>query len=329
MAINLKKLQPHKISRDLSGYITYLYGPGGSGKTTFGVQTKSPLLLAFERGYNALGGKNVIPQDITTWGEMKQVLRQLDDPEVKDMFQTIVVDTVDKAVQLCEKYVCSQLGIENIGDGGWGTNSWKKVKLEWEQTFNSITMKGYSVIFISHSKEKTIKRKDGTEYTQIVPSCPNAYNEIIRNMVDIEGYIDVNNNERHLILRSPDDSVECKSRFKYMSNSIPFSYKDLVSEMNRAIDEEAAHEGQQYTTEDRETIKETTTYDFNSLMEKFQDYVGQLMQKNQAEYGPKVTYIIDKYLGKGKKISEATLDQAELVSLIVTEIKEDLIDKLT
>lgn len=50
MAINLKALQPHKISRDLSGYITYIYGPGGAGKTTFGVQAEKPLLLAFEKG---------------------------------------------------------------------------------------------------------------------------------------------------------------------------------------------------------------------------------------------------------------------------------------
>ena len=105
MPINLKAIQPHKVSKDLSGYITYIYGPGGAGKTTFGVATEKPLLLAFEKGYNALPG--VYPQDITTWGEMKQVLRQLDDPEVKDMFKTIIIDTVDIASQLCEKYICS------------------------------------------------------------------------------------------------------------------------------------------------------------------------------------------------------------------------------
>ena len=35
MAINLLNLQPHKVSRDLSGYITYVYGiprvAGGAG----------------------------------------------------------------------------------------------------------------------------------------------------------------------------------------------------------------------------------------------------------------------------------------------------------
>ena len=234
MAINLKTLQPHKVSRDLSGYITYIYGPGGSGKTTFGSRTEKPLLLAFEKGYNAIPG--IIPQDITTWGEMKQVLRQLDDPEVKDMYHTIVVDTVDIASQLCEKYICSQLGIENIGDGGWATNGWAKVKREWETTFRSITMKGYAVVFISHSKDKTFKRKDGTEYNQIVPSCSTAYNEIIKNMSDIMGYIEVNAGQRTLILRSPDESVDCKCRFAQIAPQIPFGYDNLVTALYNAID---------------------------------------------------------------------------------------------
>lgn len=46
MAIDLLKLTPNKVSRDLSGYITYLYGQGGAGKTSFGAQMPSPLLLA-------------------------------------------------------------------------------------------------------------------------------------------------------------------------------------------------------------------------------------------------------------------------------------------
>ena len=53
MAINLLALQPHKISRDLSGYITYVYGPPKVGKTTLASQMPKPLLLAFERGYRS------------------------------------------------------------------------------------------------------------------------------------------------------------------------------------------------------------------------------------------------------------------------------------
>lgn len=99
MAINLLGLQPHKVSRDLSGYITFIYGPPKVGKTTLATKMPKALLLAFERGYNAIPG--IIAQDINTWGEMKQVYRELKKPEVQEVYKTIVVDTVDIAADLC------------------------------------------------------------------------------------------------------------------------------------------------------------------------------------------------------------------------------------
>lgn len=306
MAINLLGLTPNKVSRDLSGYITYIYGPGGAGKTTFGVQAPGALLLAFERGYNALPG--VLAQDITTWGQMKEVLRELKKPEVKAAFKTIIVDTVDIASVLCEKYICSQLGIENIGDGGWSTNGWAKVKREWEQTFRAITMDGYAVVFISHSKDKTFKPKNGNEYNQIVPSCSTAYNEIIKNMADIMGYIDVNGNERKLVLRSPDGSIDCKCRFKHIAPVIDFSYQSLVNALNDAIDKEAAETGNKFVTNERATVAATVEYDYEALMTEFSTIAGDLMNKNQTKYGPLITQIIDRILGRGKKISDTTPD---------------------
>lgn len=323
MAINLLELQPHKVSRDLSGYMTYIYGPGGAGKTTFGVATPKPLLLAFEKGYSTLAG--VMAQDVTSWSEVKQILRELKKPEVKQVFSTIVVDTVDIASQLCEKYLCNQLGIENIGDGGWTVNGWAKVKKEWETTWRTITMEGYSLVFISHSKDKTFTRKDGSSYNQIVPSCSSAYNEIIKNMVDIEAYIEIENGQRKLIMRSADDSIECKCRFKYMSPAINFSYKSLVEAINEAIDKEALETNNQFVTNERQATPIIREYDYDALMDEFQTLAGQLMERAAATNGPKITQIIEKYLGKGKKIAETTRDQAEFIYLIVNEIKEDLI----
>lgn len=56
MGIDLLSIKPNKVSRDLSGYITFLYGPPKVGKTTFGSKMPGHLILAFERGYNALPG---------------------------------------------------------------------------------------------------------------------------------------------------------------------------------------------------------------------------------------------------------------------------------
>lgn len=323
--VDLLTIEPHKVSKDLSGYITYIYGPGGAGKTTFGAQCEKPLLLAFEKGFSAIGG--VKPALVQTWGEMKQYLRQLRNPAVKDMYRTIVIDTVDKASACCEKYICNQLGIENIGDGGWTTNGWAKVKKEWENTFNDLAMEGYAVVFISHSKDKTFKRKDGTEYNQIVPSCSNAYNEIIRNMSDIEGYINVEDGVRYLVLRSADDSIECKCRFAQITPVITFSYKNLVDALHEAIDKEGALNDNAFVTETREQAAEVTTYDYDALQTEFQTIVGELVNKDAGYYAPRITAIVDKYLGKGKKVSDATPQQAEFIHLIVDEIKEDLLKK--
>lgn len=320
MAINLLGLTPNKVSRDLSGYITYIYGPGGAGKTTFGVAAPGALLLAFERGYNALPG--VLAQDVTTWGQVKEVLRELKKPEVKATFKTIIIDTVDIASVLCEKYICSQLGIENIGDGGWSTNGWAKVKREWETTFRTITMEGYAVIFISHSKDKTFKPKNAPEYNQIVPSCSTAYNEIIKNMSDIMGYIDVDGNQRRLVLRSPDNSVDCKCRFKHIAPVIDFSYQSLVNALNEAIDKEAVETNNQYVTNERSSTVAVVSYDYDALMEEFSEIAGTLMNRDQTKYGPLITQVIDKYLGRGKKIAETTPDQAEFIYLILQEVKE-------
>ena len=217
MAINLLEVKPHIVSKDLSGYITFIYGPAKTGKTTFGTKMPGHLILAFERGYNCLPG--AMAQDIQTWGDMKQVLRELKKPQVREMFQSIIIDTVDIAADLCQKYMCNQLGIENIGDGGWATNGWAKYKKEFEDTFRALTQLGYAVVFISHDKEKTIKPQYGNEYQQIGSSMQSSAYSIIENMADIIGYAHPKVNSEGqskvvLTLRSFDNSVRCGGRFK-------------------------------------------------------------------------------------------------------------------
>lgn len=179
MAIDLQKLTPHKVSRDLSGYITYIYGAPKVGKTTLGAEMPKPLLLAFERGYNAIAG--IIAQDITSWSDIKQVVRELKKPENKESFSTIIIDTVDVAATYCEKYICGQNGVNALGEIPYG-QGWTLLKKEFEDVFRTITQQGYAVYFIAHYKEGSFKKSDGTEYSIIRPSVSDTYNRIIENM---------------------------------------------------------------------------------------------------------------------------------------------------
>lgn len=261
---------------------------------------------------------------------MKQVLRELKKPEVKERFKSIVVDTADIAADMCQKYICNQLGIENIGDGGWATNGWSKYKKEFEETFRSLAQMGYAVLFISHDKEKTIKPQNSAEYQQIGSSMQSSALSIIENMSDIIGYAHTKVTETGprivLTLRSLDNSVRCGCRFKHIAPEIEFSYDALTRALNEAIDKEAAENHGQFVTEEREIVPIEKEYNYDALMAEFQELVGQLMQKNPNYYKPRITQITEKYLGKGRKVAETTLDQAEFIYLIVSEIKEELIE---
>lgn len=330
MAINLLNIQPHKVSRDLSGYITYIYGAGGTGKTTLACQMDKALLLACERGYNALPG--VMAQDITSWSEMKQVVRELKRKEVRETFKCVIVDTVDIASSFCEKYICNQLGIENIGDGGWTKNGWAKTKKEFESTMREIAQLGYALFFISHDKDKTDKTQDGLEYTKTIPSLSNAYNEIVRNMADIQGYahpVKLENGvpQVMLTLRSMDGSVECKSRFKYIEPEIPFNYESLSKALNDAIEKEAALNNNEFVTDERAKQVEETVYDFEAMKNEFKELTVKIQHSVSKDefkkyWAPKIIEITDKYLGVGKKVNDCTAKQAEQLSLILDDLKD-------
>ena len=323
MAINLLAIEPHKVSRDLSGYITYLYGEAKVGKTTLCSQFPKALILAFERGYNALPG--VMAQDITRWSEFKEVVRELKKPEVKEAYQSIIVDTLDVAGSLCEKYICNQLGISTIGEGGWTNNGWAKYKKELEETFRAITQLGYALIFISHDKDKTFKRKDGTEYNQIVPTAQTSLNNIAKDMADLYIYARFNEatGKRSLVIRSLDGTIDCGSRFKLIVPETEMSYEALIAALNDAIDKEAKLTEGKYVTDER-NITPTDTIemlDYDKLIEEFNNIVISIMQADPTQKN-KITFIVEKYLGQGKKVSESTYAQVELIKLIIDELKD-------
>lgn len=232
---------------------------------------------------------------------------------------------------LCQKYVCNQLGIDNMGDGGWSTNSWSKYKSEFEDMFRGITMLGYAVVFISHESEYTEKDGAGKETSKVRPSVQSSARAIVENLADIYGYakpiVTEEGTKVKLILRSPDGRVACGCRFKYIDPVIDFNYESLADALKRAIDKEAALTNRQYVTDSRETTNAVTTYDYDALMKEFGNIITPLMEKNKDKYAPYITQAIEHYLGKGKKISETTRDQAELIYLIIQELKDEVINK--
>lgn len=205
---------------------------------------------------------------------------------------------------------------------------WTKFKDEFNEVFRGLTQLGYAVFFIGHHKEVTVTETNGAEKIIIRPSLSNITREVIAGMADIYGYAhQFKEGEMSVLtLRSADGTVECGCRFKHIPNQITMSYFNLVNAISEAIDKEAAEHDNKFVTTERVSGPIAKDYNYDALIAEFQDIVGKLMNtENKETNQKKITSIIDKYLGKNKKVAETTPEQAELVYLIVTEIKEDLL----
>lgn len=330
---DLLNLEPSTVSRDLTGYITYIYGSPKVGKTTL-AKDMGALIISCEDGTRAMSG--AYAQIVQTWSDIRSIARFLKDPRMKERYKAIALDTVDVAASLCEKYICNNNSVNTLGQIPYG-GGWSAFKKEFEEVFRGIALQGYAVLFISHDKTKDMKRADGTEYTKIVPTVGDSINNIIKNMSDIiaYGYQVPGTEDRYMILRS-DGTIEAGSRFPYMTNKIPFGYQSLVDALNAAIDEEEKRNGASAVTSERTKTPEVKELDFDDLINQFNELVGSIPGSSDTagqtdegvkflEYwAPRIHQITDKYLGPGKKVSQCSRTQTEQLSLIVDEIKEIL-----
>ena len=326
--IDIFSIKPHEVSRDLCGYTVLLYGQPKTGKTTTAAQFPQALLCAFETGYLAIPG--VMAQPVNKWSEFKQILRQLDSDQARQQFKNVIVDTVDIAYDLCEKYICNQNGVSTVGDLAYG-KGYALAKKEFDEALRKIPQMGYGLVMISHAQDKTFKDENGEEYQQIVPTLANQPRLVVDRMSDIIGYAHPFQEEdgtvhTTLFMRGTPRFV-AGSRFKYTPDSIEFSYDNLVNAIGDAIDRQAKDFGGQYVTDaPTQAHVAEPDLDFDELMAQFNELISKIQNATGGAFGmtwaPRIVAITDKYLGKGKKVSEMSRDQVEQLVLIVDELTE-------
>lgn len=328
MAINLMDVKPHQVSRDMRGYIVFFYGQEKSGKTTVATKFPQHLLIAFEKGFNAIPG--AMAQPVNRWSEFKQILRELKKPEVHNKFSTIIIDTADLAYLYCEKYVCANAGVDAIGDIPYG-KGYKLLEQEFDECLRTIVQLDYGLVLISHAVDKTFKDESGYEFNQIVPTLDNRGRKVVSRMADIIGYARTVENEEgkvstRLFMRGTPRYV-AGSRFKYTPDSIEFTYENLVSAITDAIDKQAEVEkNDTLFTEKGVNYYQSEDLNFEELKTNFNTLVNKLIEKWGEEnfklaVQPKIIQATNKYLGKGKKVNDCTEDQVEALSLIIQDLE--------
>lgn len=323
--MHLWEVQKNVISRDLKGKYVLLYGKPKSGKTTAACSFPDAVLLAFEKGYNAIG--DAFPFDINKWSDFKMALRDLEDQRSKDRFKTVIIDTVSICWEMCEKYICQQNGVQKIGDIAWG-GGYVACKKEFESSIRRITQLGYGVVLIAHSASRVEKTADGSDIEIISPDLPKRAAEVCNGIVDIIGYIGnewVNGERKRWLYTRETPTLFAGSRFKYMPDKIPFGYDELVNAIAEAIEMAEKRDGAIVT--DTAVIKTEQKLDFNTVRAHAQELWTQLVgvgDEAKPDVANAILKKIEITMGHRMKLSEFTEDQVDLLQLVVTDMEDML-----
>ena len=324
MALDLLNLQPSVISRDLKGKFVCIYSIPKAGKTSLACQFPKNLLFGFEHGWNAISGAMAV--DITKWSDFKLYLRQLEKAELKEKFNTITIDTVGLAWEMCEQYVCTQNGVQKIADIPWG-GGYTACKKEFESCLRKITQLGYGLVIIAHSEKRVEKRSDDSEVEILGPAIPKRAYDIVNQLVDIIGYIDVTwdedgNSERWLYTRKT-PTIMAGSRFKYLNPKIKFGYQELVDAIADAIEKSEKFDGAVVVDSDVPTLEVAEPLNYDAIRAEAQELWGKLIAQSE-ENATRILKKVEMIFGRQMKLSEITEDQVDLYNLVVIEMREML-----
>lgn len=322
MMINLLDLQPNKVSTDLTQYSMVWMGDTGVGKTTTLMNflkslysDKQPLFLEFEDRFQNIPG--IMAVKIDTMSDLKSVIGQLRNPEFKKRFSCIVIDTLDKFEESCERYVLENRDAEilkDVGPFGEGSVRFRSAL----RNIGIIQNLGYTVHFIAqstHSKDfDTKKESDSLKLNK------NTF-FYCREAAYLVGYMYKEKDERFITFKKTDKYPDLKDTFGLPDK---INVKDLKEVWTKAVEDL----GGDFITKEKTIDKTVPIEDFETIKAKGIELGGLLASNGHLA---EATAVLQRNLGLDDngnvKMFDSLRDtQIDLTKVIVMEL-EELVEK--
>lgn len=232
--MDLLNIQPHHISYGVEGKHFLFYGPPSTRKTTVATNFPDALLIATEIGYQFIS--DVVAINIDSWYTFVAAVRELKKPAVKARYKTIVIDTVGLLSDMCIKFICDKLNIEDLSGAGYG-KGWTEYRKEFSRQINLIAQYGYGIVFIDHSKEE---RDEAGKPISAKPRMDNTSASIVNALVDLTFFLNKESSEESPVsvfaYTNLPSNIVTKSRAQYMPNRFEFTFENLEKELKNAVE---------------------------------------------------------------------------------------------
>lgn len=281
------------------------------GKTTTASKFPNAIIVPFEDG--AKGQVANVVEKLNDWDDFIDFVDKLEEhrEEIGTSIQTIVFDTVNKAYEMCESYTLRKLSFldkknyqkpNDVPHGGFYPARDKYFSTQLDR----VSKLGFTMLFLSHSKIKTIRPKDGEAYDVYSDTMPERLAAIINPLVDfiIHGERRVIDGVRTRVLVTKGTEMVATGNRVYMNEDIPFDTEEEAMEkyqelFRKQIEKRLANEG---ITEDVDSIAKRQ---HEEKMSKVKEYLEQEKTKSADEYKEEIDEIVSNLSTEKKKELQA------------------------
>ncbi len=162
-------------------------GEPGVGKSFFVAGAPRPYFIDLEGGSRRIPhiARNKTP--VTSWEELLALVGRLR----KDAhpYQTIVIDTVDRAEFLCWEHLCGQHGVKSIEDvkKGFGKGfiaAYEEMRRLFGALEGLCEHRSLHVVMILHQKVQKVQNPNGSDYQKHAPKVDDKVGNTILEMCD-------------------------------------------------------------------------------------------------------------------------------------------------
>ena len=301
--MDIKNIKPNVVTASFQDKIWLFHGPPGTWKTTVATgDTEYTLLAAYEIGFKFIPGIKVVK--LSSWAGLKDLVRQLDDDEVRKMYKTIAIDTIGLSYKSCISYICGRKGVQEIGEIPYG-QGYAMAKNEFEKTISLIPQLGYGLILIAHSEELN-DEKNGVSAKVDIDKRPSS---VIKGMADFILYlrkepIDGTDGEMGVYAYSQlsNPNIEVKSRARFFPPRIFFTYEEIQKGLKTAIQEQNKFFNTKSEEEANFEVYKEEEVDLESLRGEVVNLVKELAE---TPLQPRVINTVEKEL-EGTRIGQTT-----------------------
>ena len=148
---DLINIEPIKVSSDARSASLLILGESKVGKSTFinDLYGDRVLFICTEYRHNFLAGAKTV--NIESYADYLRLMKLIRDPKIQEQYDAVVVDTFTRLQEWTEAYTLSRLGIEDLGDLGFGKGH-AEFKKEMNRAVELIETSGLVPHFIVHTK---------------------------------------------------------------------------------------------------------------------------------------------------------------------------------